>query len=299
MSSMASTVVARRPRGGVVFLSLLADVAAITYLTIALTGCRSNPSSREQLLYAGFAIYGLSRLVAAYGLRHLTRSGVLLERLSAWIWIAASVGFCVYFYKEGAAVLVSLFLPGVVVSIAELIYLRRPSVISALFVDGPGLPMTAATGVGWGAVAVTVALLSMFFISESRLMGRSKQKRTMADMRTIATAWEARDTDFHRYNAAAVAFPTGGVAVDDLAANLSPTYVREFPRKDGWGNNWQFGADQPWGAGEPARSYAIISYGKDGQPQRTWAGGAITNLDCDIIYSNGTFIQYPEGISTQ
>ncbi|HYS55984.1 MAG TPA: prepilin-type N-terminal cleavage/methylation domain-containing protein, partial [Thermoanaerobaculia bacterium] len=30
-------------------------------------------------------------------------------------------------------------------------------------------------------------------------MQRSKQKRTMADMRTIATAWEARATDVNRY----------------------------------------------------------------------------------------------------
>jgi len=33
-------------------------------------------------------------------------------------------------------------------------------------------------------------------------MQRSKQKRTMADMRTIATAWEARATDVNKYNAA-------------------------------------------------------------------------------------------------
>ena len=33
-------------------------------------------------------------------------------------------------------------------------------------------------------------------------MQRAKQKRSMADMRTIATAWEARATDMNRYNAA-------------------------------------------------------------------------------------------------
>src|SRR5258706_14061259 len=39
-------------------------------------------------------------------------------------------------------------------------------------------------------------------------MQRSKQKRTMADMRTIATAWEARATDVNRYNAAGTTFVT-------------------------------------------------------------------------------------------
>ena len=33
-------------------------------------------------------------------------------------------------------------------------------------------------------------------------MQRAKQKRTMADMRTIATAWEARATDVNKYTAA-------------------------------------------------------------------------------------------------
>ena len=33
-------------------------------------------------------------------------------------------------------------------------------------------------------------------------MQRSKQKRTMADIRTIATAWEARATDVNTYSAA-------------------------------------------------------------------------------------------------
>src|SRR5881394_65381 len=47
-------------------------------------------------------------------------------------------------------------------------------------------------------------------------MQRSKQKRTMADMRTMATAWEARATDVNRYNAAGVTFPTTGATIADL-----------------------------------------------------------------------------------
>ncbi|MEO8035925.1 MAG: prepilin-type N-terminal cleavage/methylation domain-containing protein, partial [Acidobacteriota bacterium] len=31
---------------------------------------------------------------------------------------------------------------------------------------------------------------------------RAKQKRTLADIRSIATAWEARSTDLGKYNAA-------------------------------------------------------------------------------------------------
>jgi type II secretion system protein G len=130
-------------------------------------------------------------------------------------------------------------------------------------------------------------------------MQRSKQKRTMADMRTIATAWEARATDVNRYNAAGVTFPTSGVAIDDLNSFLAPTYVKTFPTKDGWGDQWGLGVDQSWGNSAPAQVYAIISYGKDAGAQSAWSGGATTNFDCDIVYSNGTFLQYPEGVQQQ
>jgi type II secretion system protein G len=130
-------------------------------------------------------------------------------------------------------------------------------------------------------------------------MQRSKQKRTMADMRTIATAWEARATDVNRYNAAGVTFPTANATIDNLNTFLAPTYVKTFPMRDGWGTNWGLGTDQAWGGVSPSQVYAIISYGKDAAPQSGWSGGATTNFDCDIVYSNGTFLQYPEGVQQQ
>ena len=135
-------------------------------------------------------------------------------------------------------------------------------------------------------------------------MQRSKQKRTMADMRTIATAWEARATDINRYNAAgALTLPASTVALSELTTYLAPTYVKTFPQKDGWGNQWGFYADVKFGnpaSTAAAQVYAIASGGKDGSISATGEpGGATTNFDCDIIYSNGTFLQYPEGVQQQ
>jgi type II secretion system protein G len=131
-------------------------------------------------------------------------------------------------------------------------------------------------------------------------MQRSKQKRTMADMRTIATAWEARATDLNKYNAAgALTIGTGAVTADNLSNYLAPTYVKTFPVKDGWGNGWAFKADQDWGGTTAAQQYFIISYGKDGAATAPYNGGATTTFDMDIIYSNGTFLQYPEGVQQQ
>ena len=132
-------------------------------------------------------------------------------------------------------------------------------------------------------------------------MQRSKQKRTMADMRTIATAWEARATDLNKYNAAgAISLPSNDAGLANLSAYLSPTYVKSFPIKDGWGNPWGVYIDQTWGGSVAAQVYAIVSGGKDGSIQAAAEiGGATTAFDCDIIYSNGTFLQYPEGVQTQ
>jgi general secretion pathway protein G len=130
-------------------------------------------------------------------------------------------------------------------------------------------------------------------------MQRSKQKRTMADMRTIATAWEARATDTNKYNAAGYTFPGTAVTLTNLQNYLAPTYVRTFPSKDGWGNLWSFYSDQSWGAATAAQVYAIASGGKDGAVQTTEPSGATTNFDCDIVYTNGTFVVYPEGVQQQ
>ena len=128
---------------------------------------------------------------------------------------------------------------------------------------------------------------------------RAKQKRSMADIRSIATAWEARATDLNRYNAAGVTLPTGSVTITNLTTFLSPTYVKTFPQRDGWGTNWGLAADQAWGTGTNAQRYVIISYGKDAQPEGSYRGGATNIWDCDIVYENGSFVQYPEGVQQQ
>ena len=140
-------------------------------------------------------------------------------------------------------------------------------------------------------------------------MQRSKQKRTMADMRTIATAWEARATDVNKYNAAgaitAITTCSNTIAQGSLSGALAPTYIKLLPNKDGWGNGLKFYADQAWNAASPAQNYIVWSAAKDGDSagvggfQSAPVGGATTNFNADIIFSNGVFLQYPEGVQTQ
>ena len=132
-------------------------------------------------------------------------------------------------------------------------------------------------------------------------MQRSKQKRTMADMRAIATAWEARATDQNSYGAAGTTFtwPTTSVPAATLVSLVAPTYIKALTLNDGWSRPYGFALDKAVGAANAAQVYAIRSSGKDGILFATINVGPTSQFDCDIVYSNGSFIQYPEGIQTQ
>ena len=127
-------------------------------------------------------------------------------------------------------------------------------------------------------------------------MQRTRQKRTMADMRTIATAWESRATDSNTYNAAGVSWPAPTVGASTIAAMLTPTYVKKIPLYDGW--NVEFRVSD-----NVATAYSVKSYGADKTENTTItsAPSAIvtSSFDCDIILSNGHFVQYPEGVQGQ
>src|SRR5688572_4162078 len=72
-------------------------------------------------------------------------------------------------------------------------------------------------------------------------MQRTRQKRTMADMRTVATAWESRATDMSSYAAAGLEWPDATTDVGYLLPGLMPTYVGKVPEYDGWGVRFQIG----------------------------------------------------------
>lgn len=127
-------------------------------------------------------------------------------------------------------------------------------------------------------------------------MQRSKQKRTMADTRSIATAWEARAVDMNKYNAAGYTLPATLVTSAALYQWLEPTYIKTAPAKDGWTNAYVFYMDKAMGAATAANRYAIVSGGREGTTSSTIPGGPTTNFDCDIVYENGSFVQYPDGI---
>jgi type II secretion system protein G len=129
---------------------------------------------------------------------------------------------------------------------------------------------------------------------------RSRQKRTMANMRNIATAWEARATDLGKYNGAGVTVDgmSSPVSISQLVGALQPTYMKSIPTQDGWNVDFICLTDQAFGGGQQAQRYAIISGGRDGVVATNPVMGPTSDFDCDIIYSNGTFLAYPDGLQT-
>ena len=102
---------------------------------------------------------------------------------------------------------------------------------------------------------------------------RGKQKRTMADMRTIGTAIESYAVDNNFY-------PQG--LVDATAATISthvtPIYIRTVPTTDGWSNVWDIDTDTL------GSEYTITSVAKDATVG-TNPGGQTGDFACDIVFN--------------
>ena len=94
------------------------------------------------------------------------------------------------------------------------------------------------------AVIVVVALPNLLNAVERRA-----QKRTMGDMRSVATAVEGYSIDAQGYPVVA--------SIDELVPLLQPTYIRGLPLDDGWGNRFACISD--------GESYVLASRGGDGR----------------------------------
>ncbi len=166
---------------------------------------------------------------------------------------------------------------------------------------------TATPSTGGGNAAITTIVVVIVLIVVIGIIGilaaiaipnlltamqRSKQKRTMADMRSVSTAVEAYGTDNNGYPNVA--------SLDELRPMLTPKYMKAMPSVDGWGHPFRYACvEEQEGR---CTAYVVGSGGKDGNFAHDSAKeyldapiGGTTSFDCDLIFSNGQFIDYPEG----
>jgi type II secretion system protein G len=120
-------------------------------------------------------------------------------------------------------------------------------------------------------------------------LNRGRQKRTMADIRSIGTALDAYSVDFNFYPRTAI---TAGT-VTALAPYLTPTFIKVLPALDGWGEATMVELN-PTGT-----AYTIWSKAKGGAGTLAAATqGGTTDFRAAIVFAHGQFYSWPEGMQT-
>lgn len=132
-------------------------------------------------------------------------------------------------------------------------------------------------------VTIIGIIAALAFPNLRDAMDRARQKATMTNMRGIGNALEMYSVDHNTY-------PRGlnNAGGSVLAGLLSPQYMRTVPPNDEWNNPWHVDTNAQ------GSQYTIISYGRDGAPG-TNTGGSTSDVNCDIVYSNSAFYQWPSG----
>lgn len=271
---------------------VLTMIAAAAILVVQFAGDRPEVDPVIFMIFAAFlGILGLVYLMVGFG----------LLRLQSWARMAQIVLSCVGLLG---------FPIGTIINALILFYFFRPG-MSALFSGRPASAMTGdelvainalqKSGVGVAIAVIAVMLGGVFLmgivaaIAIPNLLtatARSTQKRTLADMRSVGTAWEARATDVNTYLAPGQeTSQERDIDNSELNAMLTPTYIRTLPLLDGWGHPLRFKAS--------TQTYQIVSGGKDGTFEASPPVGPTTNFNCDIVFSRGEFVSYPEGIQVQ
>ena len=130
-------------------------------------------------------------------------------------------------------------------------------------------------------VTIIGIIAALAFPNLKNAMDRAKQKATMQNMRAIGNALELYSVDYNTY-------PRGlnDAGSATLANMLSPNYLRTVPPADEWSGQWHVDTNAS------GSQYTIVSYGRDGAPG-TNTGGPTGNVDCDIVYTNSAFYQWP------
>jgi type II secretion system protein G len=108
---------------------------------------------------------------------------------------------------------------------------------------------------------------------------RGKQKRTMADMRSLGTAVESYAVDNNVY-------PVVSTAATLKTIVEAGAYIKNMPTADGWNNT--FVVDSI------ATQYTLYSTGKDGAGT-TCTAGTTNSFNDEICFINGQFLRYPAG----
>jgi type II secretory pathway pseudopilin PulG len=133
---------------------------------------------------------------------------------------------------------------------------------------------------------IVAALLIPNFLDA---LQKAKQKRTLAEMRTLGAALES----FHQRNSF---YPAGDTVAAVVAQLAGDGYTGAG--QDGWKRDLRWACFEPDGGG--CAAYELVSPGRDGvfaaEPGGYEEGAfPVTEYDSDVVLANGMFARWPEG----
>ena len=275
--------VARRP----VVVSVLAVLKILAgsawFVMAGLCVIASRVPQGASPIFAGGAalLFGLSVLcfACAYGLWTLKPFGRVLQIVLSCVGIVIgfplgsviSVLILVYMFGPGIKILFSGRAPETL-GPEELAHLRSSQKLGS----GVAIAVTAAVAV---LIVPMIGIIAAIAIPNVlNAVDRGKQKRTMADIRSIKEAMDAYAGEHDGYPVADSA--------DALAAQLAPKYLPRMPMADGW--------THPFQVASSGSSYTLYSFGKDGTGSTCEPAQTITYND-QICMIDGQFVRYPSG----
>ncbi|MFQ5767679.1 MAG: type II secretion system protein GspG [Acidobacteriota bacterium] len=125
-------------------------------------------------------------------------------------------------------------------------------------------------------VAVVGILASMVIPAMTAAMEKSRQRTTMANMRSIGNQLQIYQNDESL-------FPGGSLTIQELAAALLPVSRTGIPTRDAWLHDFDYRSDG-------LTSYTVESFGRDGVPGADISLSQASNFDLDLVLSDGQFI---------
>ncbi len=131
------------------------------------------------------------------------------------------------------------------------------------------------------AVAIIGIISAIAVVNVMQALDRSRQSRTMADMRNLGAAIQAYDSDIGR-------LPADGISASELVDVVGRNGLfRNVESEDGWNHPFVYHAADG--------SYTVESYGKDGLDGPADISAATRLVfENDIILANGGFTASPE-----
>jgi prepilin-type N-terminal cleavage/methylation domain-containing protein len=151
-------------------------------------------------------------------------------------------------------------------------------------------------------VAIIGIIAAIMMPNLLEALNKSKQKRTMTDIRLSGTAWFSWVTD--QVSAAAAGqqvseLDWGEIFTaqnhDDLSEILVPAYAAFIPLQDAWGNEYEYGGSDHYNDPIPV---AVRSTGADASfDDSVYTAGAFiaTDFNQDLVWAGGFFVRWPAG----